>query len=539
MALMTSSPGPSGPGAETAFTLPQAVAITAGAHPDRPAVIDTESGRVTSYAELASAVLTAADGWRQAGLQPADVVAVHAANIGRWPATVLGVMAAAGTAALCNAYVTAGELAERLDLARPRALLTTADLEPTARRAAVARPNLVAVLDGERPFPFRPGALPGRTGVPAAAPGADRAGAGGAVAVLPFSSGTSGRAKAVQLTHRNLLAAGSVVRHVFDLRPGDRVLAVAPLAHVMGIGVSLPAALLSGACVVTLPQFTPDAFLQALARHQITHVVVPPALLRLLATHPGVTRLDLSALRVIAAGGAPVPTDWQTAVTRRLGCRVAQGYGLTETTGVIAISAGASDRGTCGHPCAGVEVRVIDPGTGTEVEPGGPGELLVRGPTVMRGYLGDPAATAACLDTGGWLRTGDLVHLDPGGHLVVTDRLKELIKVNGFQVPPAELEQLLLTHPAVADAAVVARSDPASGERPVAFIVLRRDPSAAAGMPASDSIDGSKILDWLAPQVSSYKRPAKVIFVDALPRNPSGKLMRRILQQQLAASTTS
>jgi acyl-CoA synthetase (AMP-forming)/AMP-acid ligase II len=303
----------------------------------------------------------------------------------------------------------------------------------------------------------------------------------------------------VQLTHRNLLAAGSAVRRAFDLRPGDRVLAVASLAHVMGIGVTLPAALLSGACVVTLSRFTPGAFLQALARHHITHVVVPPALLQLLATHPGVTSLDLSGLRMIAAGGAPVPADWQAAVTRRLGCRVAQGYGMTETTGVISISAGASDHGTCGYPCDGVEVRVTDPGTGAGVEPGAPGELLVRGPTVMRGYLGGPTATAACLDTGGWLRTGDLARLDPGGHLLVTDRLKELIKVNGFQVPPAELEQLLLTHPAVADAAVTARPDPASGERPVAFIVPRRNPSPAAGTQDSDLIDGDKILDWLAP----------------------------------------
>jgi acyl-CoA synthetase (AMP-forming)/AMP-acid ligase II len=342
----------------------------------------------------------------------------------------------------------------------------------------------------------------------------------------------------VQLTHRNLLAAGSAVRRAFDLRPGDRVLAVASLAHVMGIGVTLPAALLSGACVVTLSRFTPGAFLQALARHHITHVVVPPALLQLLATHPGVTSLDLSGLRMIAAGGAPVPADWQAAVTRRLGCRVAQGYGMTETTGVISISAGASDHGTCGYPCDGVEVRVTDPGTGAGVEPGAPGELLVRGPTVMRGYLGGPTATAACLDTGGWLRTGDLARLDPGGHLLVTDRLKELIKVNGFQVPPAELEQLLLTHPAVADAAVTARPDPASGERPVAFIVPRRNPSPAAGTQDSDLIDGDKILDWLAPLISSYKRPAQVIFTDALPRNPAGKIMRRILQQQLAESTT-
>jgi acyl-CoA synthetase (AMP-forming)/AMP-acid ligase II len=435
--LMTSSPGPSWPGTETAGTLPRAAAITAGAHPDRPAVIDAASGQVTSHAELADAVVTAADGWRQAGLAPADVVAVHAANIGRWPATVLGVMAAGGTAALCNAYVTAGELAERLALARPRVLLTTADLEPTAR-AAADHVGLAAVLDGERPFPVRPGTLPGGAGVtaPAAARSADQAGAPGAVAVLPFSSGTSGLAKAVQLTHHNLLAAGAVVRQVFDLQPGDRVLSVAPLAHVMGIGVSLPAVLLSGACVVTLPRFTPDAFLQALAQHRITHVVVPPALLQLLATHAAVPGLDLSELRMIAAGGAPVPAEWQTAVTRRLGCRVAQGYGLTETTGVVAISAGASDRGTCGYPCPGVEVRVTDPGTGTDVEPGASGELLVRGPTVMRGYLGDPTATAACLDTDGWLHTGDLAHLDPAGHLAVTGRLKELIKVNGFQVPP-------------------------------------------------------------------------------------------------------
>src|SRR5690349_2586284 len=307
------------PGARADGTFPQAVAAMAAGHPDRPAIVDAASGQATSYAELAGSVIAAADGWRQAGLQRGDVVAVHAANIGCWPPAVLAVMAAGGTAALCNAYVTAGELAERLALVRPRVLLTTASLEPTARSAAASRAPLVAVLDGERPFPAVPSRLPGGhdAATRPAGPGEDPAGDGDAVAVLPFSSGTTGRAKAVELTHRNLLTAGSVVRQVFDLRPGDRVLAVAPLAHVMGIGVSLPAALLSGACLVTLPQFTPGAFVQALARYQITHVVVPPAMLRLLATHPGVNGLDLSRLRMIAAGGAPVPAQWQTAVTRR------------------------------------------------------------------------------------------------------------------------------------------------------------------------------------------------------------------------------
>ena len=540
MGLETASHRQQSPGTGIAGTLPQAVAVTAAAHPDRPAVVDAASGQATSYAELAGSVIAAAGSWRQAGLRPADVVAVHAANIGRWPAAVLAVMAAGGTAALCNAYVTAGELAERLALVRPRVLLTTASLEPTARSAAASRAPLVAVLDGERPFPAVPSRLPGGhdAATRPAGPGEDPASDGDAVAVLPFSSGTTGRAKAVELTHRNLLTAGSVVRQVFDLRPGDRVLAVAPLAHVMGIGVSLPAALLSGACLVTLPQFTPGAFVQALARYQITHVVVPPAMLRLLATHPGVNGLDLSRLRMIAAGGAPVPAQWQTAVTRRLGCRVAQGYGLTETTGVIAISTGASDLGTCGRPCDGIEIRVTDPGTGAEAGPGESGELLVRGPTIMRGYLGDPAATAACLDTDGWLHTGDLVHFDPGEHLVVTDRLKELIKVNGFQVPPAELEQLLLAHPAVADAAVVGRPDPVSGERPVAFIVPH-DACSAGASPTPGAHLGSELLDWLAPRISSYKRPAQVIITDTIPRNPAGKILRHVLREQATATTTS
>src|SRR5690348_9797532 len=194
---MTSAAGPGRPTAGTACTLPQAAALTAGAHPDRPAVIDAASGRVTSYAELADAVVSAADGWRQAGLQQADIVAVHAANIGCWPATVLGVLAAGGAAALCSAHITAIELAERLALTRPRVLLTTAGLEPTARTAAAGHPAMVAVLDGERPFPARLGTLPGRPDLTAspAASGEDHADAHNGVAVLPFSSGTSGRAK--------------------------------------------------------------------------------------------------------------------------------------------------------------------------------------------------------------------------------------------------------------------------------------------------------------------------------------------------------
>jgi acyl-CoA synthetase (AMP-forming)/AMP-acid ligase II len=276
----------------------------------------------------------------------------------------------------------------------------------------------------------------------------------------------------------------------------------------MGFVVTLAAPLAAGATVVTFPRFDFEAMLGAIERHRITVLVVPPPVMLALARHPAVAAHDLSSLELVISGGAPLGAELQEAVAARLpGAAVAQGYGLTETC--VAISGPRRRRpttpGSVGRPMPGTEVRLED------------GELWVRGPQVMQGYLRAPDATADVLRPDGWLRTGDLVRIDEDGNLYVVDRLKELIKVNGLQVAPAELEALLHTHPGVSDAAVIRRPHARTGEVPVAVVV-----------PSGD-LEPRALATWVAERVAPHKRLGDVVLAGAIPRTPSGKILRREL----------
>jgi acyl-CoA synthetase (AMP-forming)/AMP-acid ligase II len=289
------------------------------------------------------------------------------------------------------------------------------------------------------------------------------------------------------------------------------VLGLAPFFHVMGLSCVLLHALASGATVVAMPRFDLEEMLRTIEEHGIAHMLVPPPVLTALAHHPAVDAYDLSSLRIVACGGAPASAELERAVADRLGCLVAQGYGMTEAGPMIAspgLEPPVMRHGSVGHVMPGTELRLVD------------GEVWVRGPHLMDGYLDDAEATAATIDPDGWLHTGDLGRFDDDGFLYLGDRLKELIKVKGFQVAPAELESVLRTHPAVADAAVVGVPDDDAGERPVAFVVARGE------------LDRDELLAHVATQVAPYKQLREVELVDALPRSPTGKLLRRMLVLQ-------
>jgi 4-coumarate--CoA ligase len=273
-----------------------------------------------------------------------------------------------------------------------------------------------------------------------------------------------------------------------------------------------------------LPRFDLAQFLEAHQRYRVTQTYVAPPMVVALAKHPMVDDYDLSALEKISSGAAPLSATLALETGQRLSCEVVQGYGMTELSPVSHLTpAGQFRPGSVGVAVPNTEVRIVDPGSGEDADEGADGEVWVRGPQVMLGYLDNPRATELTLDTEGWLHTGDIGHLDDAGHLYVVDRLKELIKVKGFQVPPAELEALLLQHPGVADAAVVGRPDVESGEPPVAFVVPR---------PGTE-LDPAEVAAHVAAQVATYKRLHEVVIVEAIPKSAAGKILRRVLRERM------
>jgi len=286
---------------------------------------------------------------------------------------------------------------------------------------------------------------------------------------------------------------------------------------VMGHGLA------RGATLVTMPKFEMESFLSLLQAHRITNVCVAPPVIVALAKHPAVGSADLSHLRLLFSGAAPMDAALQVACAERLGCDIHQGYGMTESSPVTHATSslpGKNRPGTVGQLAPNTECRIVDVTTGEDAAPGMSGELWVRGPQVMKGYLRNAEATAATLDGDGWLHTGDIGCVDADGYFTIVDRLKELIKYKGYQVPPAELEALLLTHPAVADAAVIGVPDEDAGESPKAFVVLKGDATAQA------------LMDFVAERVAPYKRIRSVEFIDAIPKSPSGKILRRVLKDR-------
>jgi acyl-CoA synthetase (AMP-forming)/AMP-acid ligase II len=489
-------------------TLHASVAATARAMGDRVALVDGPSGAAVTYSELARRIDAAAAGLAARGLRARDVLGIWAPNAPEWAIAALGAMALGATVTGVSPLGTEREVAGQLMDCSASMLVTVPALLPAARDvAATAGVREVLALD----------AVEGEGPAPAVAVDA------ATVALLPYSSGTTGLPKGVMLTHANLVVAVGQARGALRLRPRDAVFAVAPFSHVMGFVITLCTALTAGASVITVPRFEFEPFLDLVERHRATTLIVPPPVMAGLAAHPAVDARDLSAVELIVSGGAPVAAEVARAVGQRLpGVVVRLGYGLTETAATVT----APDReravapGSVGCAMPGTELRVVDPDSGADLGPGERGELWIRGPQTMAGYLHRPDATAAMIEPDGWLRTGDLVVVDDDGEVFVVDRLKELIKVSAFQVAPAELEALLVTHPAVADAAVIGRPDPARGEAPVAVVVAR------------EPVDADELIEWVACRVAPYKRIRAVRFAATIPRTPSGKILRRVLVEQ-------
>jgi len=342
------------------------------------------------------------------------------------------------------------------------------------------------------------------------------------LAVLPYSSGTTGLPKGVMLSHQNLTANIRQTLALDMTMEGAVVLDFLPFFHIYGMMVLLNCGLASGATQIVLPRFDPAAALELIQRYKVTDLYcVPPAVLALV-NNPQLGDYDLSSLRFLMSGAAPLPAEVQRQAKEKLGCVVMQGYGMTESSPITNVNPIASPRdGTVGPAVADTLEKIVSLDTGEELPPGEIGELLVFGPQVMQGYWNNPEATAETITADGWLRTGDISSADADGYIRIHDRKKEMIKYKGYQVAPAELEAVLMEHPGVRDAAVIPKADAEAGEVPKAFIV-----------PRDADIDLAAVQAFVAERVAPYKKIREIEIVDAIPKNPSGKILRRQLIEQ-------
>jgi benzoate-CoA ligase family protein len=499
-------------------TLPAYVLGRADELGDKPALIDGDTGRTISFRELADTSRRVAAALAARGVTKGDVLALVSPNCSEFVITYYAALMLGVVVTTINPLTTAHDMARQLEHSNSRWLVTTPQLlDEKARDAAAAtgvRETFVfGQADGATPFAVL---LEDGHPTPSMEVGPDD------VALLPYSSGTTGLPKGVVLTHRNLVASLCQTAAVHRTGPNDVVIAALPLFHIFGLQVSLNLALSQGATVVVMHRFDLEGFLRLVQEHRVTRAELVPPIVLLLAKQPIVDQFDVSSLQVIAAGAAPLGEDLARACAERLGCRVKQCYGMTEFGGATHFGPdhGRDDPEFIGPALPGIECRVVDAATGFDAHPGEPGELLVRAPGTMLGYLNNPKATAETIDPDGWLRTGDLVTVDPDGWFRVVDRLKELIKYKGNQVAPAELESVLLSHRAVADVAVIASPDDDAGEVPMAFVVLRSPASA------------DELMRYTADRVAPYKKIRRLEFIEQIPKSPSGKILRRILMER-------
>jgi acyl-CoA synthetase (AMP-forming)/AMP-acid ligase II len=348
---------------------------------------------------------------------------------------------------------------------------------------------------------------------------------------LPYSSGTTGLPKGVMLTHRNIVAEMASVGGRTDLvfpDEDDTLLAFLPYFHIYGIVMFLSYGLSCGTTIVNMPRFDLEQYLELIQRYGVTYLHLVPPIVIALSKHPIVDKYDLSRAKWALSAAAPLGGPAAEAFTARLGTKLIQAYGMTEVSGATHVGSclpGKIKPTSGGTVLPNTECVVIDPSTGEALARGEQGEIWVRGPLIMQGYLGRPEATASTIDSDGWLHTGDVGYVDEDGDVFIVDRVKELIKFKGLQVAPAELEAILLGHPAVADAAVIPSPDEEAGEVPKAFVVLKA--------PA----EPEDIMAWMAERVAPHKKIRRLEITDAIPKSATGKILRRVLVERERAAS--
>ncbi|KAK7067071.1 hypothetical protein SK128_021687 [Halocaridina rubra] len=487
--------------------------------------IDGITGATLKFSEVVSGIYDLSYGWHSVGLAAKEVICIVAPNHIQVPVVFLAGIAAAAPVTLANPLFTPDELRRHImdsqsswivchPLCVPSVQAASKDLEDikgiyVLGDSAIGDLQPITSLYKDAPDDWKQ-----RQGLE-----------GNDVVHIVYSSGTTGLPKGVELTSSNWLAVLSVDgrKEYFDVTNKDTSLIILPLFHGFGMAMCLTS-LCYGLQAVVLPRFIPESFLKAIHSYKVTLVPLVPPLAIFLAKHDAVTKFDLTCVSNIVCGAAPLSRDIQELLSERLGgVRVRQGFGLTETT-LATFSSETNLPGAVGAVTAHCEAKIVDMKTGNSLGPGEDGEICIRGPLVMKGYLNNKAATEDMIDSKGWLHTGDVGHYDENGIFFIVDRIKELIKYKGFQVAPAELEGLLLTHDDIADAGVIGIPDEIAGEIPKAYIVPK----------PGKIIVPEDLINWVAGKTAPHKHlRGGVEFLEAIPRSPAGKILRGDLRKLL------
>jgi HIP---CoA ligase len=517
---------------EAPLTLPHVLASAAQRFGDAVAVVD--NGRSLSFRQLQQAVAEAAAAFLARGVSMGERVALWAPNSLEWIVAALGAVSCGAIIVPLNTRLKGKEAAFILRRSRARFLVLVGEF------LGVRYPQLLAGrelpdLEHRIELTADPAPAAGESWTQFLSHGRTisgneveerwrRVGADDIADIL-FTSGTTGEPKGVLSTHEQNVRVFRTWSEVVGLTRGDRYLIVNPFFHSFGYKAGCLACLLQGATMYPLPSFDAAQVLECIERERISVMPGPPTLYQSLLAHPSLAQRDLSSLRLAVTGAASVPPVLITRMRTELRFKsVLTAYGLTESTGVVTVCPHDADDETvatrCGVAIPGVEVRCVD-GAGSAVGSEQPGEVVVRGYNVMRGYFEDPKATAAAIDREGWLHTGDVGVLDARGYLRITDRIKDVFIVGGFNCYPAEIERLLSEHPAVAQVAVIGVPDERLGEVGKAFVVLR----------PGQQLNGAQLIAWARDNMANYKVPRSVAIVAALPVNAAGKVQKFALRE--------
>ncbi|CAK9146281.1 unnamed protein product [Ilex paraguariensis] len=498
----------------------------------RPCLINGATGEEYTYADVELTSRRVAAGLNKLGVQQGDTIMILLPNSPEFVFAFLGASYRGAISTMANPFFTPAEVIKQAKASNSKMIITQSSYVEKVKDFASQNGVKIICIDSppEGCLPFSELTQTEKLSLPEVKINPDD------VVSLPYSSGTTGLPKGVMLTHKSLVT--SVAQQVDGENPNlymhsdDVMLCVLPLFHIYSLNSILLCGLRVGVAIVLMQKFEIVPFLELIQKYKVTIGLFVPPIVLAIAKSPVIENYDLSSIRTVMSGAAPLGKELEDAVRAKFpNAKLGQGYGMTEAGPVLAMCLAFAKEpyeiksGACGTVVRNADMKIADPETGASLPRNQPGEICIRGDQIMKGYLNDPEATAATIDSEGWLHTGDIGFIDDDDELFIVDRLKEIIKYKGFQVAPAELEALLLTHPNISDAAVVGMKDELAGEVPVAFVVRS----------SGSDVTEDAIKQFISKQVVFYKRINRVFFVDAIPKAPSGKILRKELRAKLVA----